>query len=159
MKGVWLKTTGCVCVCVCVCVLVIQSCLTLCNLMDYNPPGSSVHGISQARILEWVAILFSRGSSQPRNWTQAQVFCIARGFFTVWATGEAQTPGCGILNSGPKLIAKVSWAVGFWGPQFLYLRFILRIKYINIDGDNFFSWDHKKNYLIFSLSGLNDFES
>ena len=38
--------------------------------MDCTPPGSSVHGISQARILEWVAISFSRGSSQPRNWTQ-----------------------------------------------------------------------------------------
>jgi len=37
--------------------------------MDYNPPGSSVHGISQARILQWVAISFSTGSSQPRNWT------------------------------------------------------------------------------------------
>ena len=40
-----------------------QSCLTLCDPMNYGPPGSSVHGISQARILEWVAIPFSRGSS------------------------------------------------------------------------------------------------
>ena len=44
-------------------VLVAQSCLTLCNLMDCNPPGSSVHGILQARILEWVAISISRASS------------------------------------------------------------------------------------------------
>ena len=51
------------CVCVCVCVLVTQSCLTLCNSMDYSPPGSSVHRILQARILERVAIPFSRGSS------------------------------------------------------------------------------------------------
>ena len=43
--------------------LVTQSCLTLCDPMDYSPPGSSVHGILQARILEWVAIPFSRGSS------------------------------------------------------------------------------------------------
>ena len=43
-----------------------QSCLTLCNPMNCSPPGSSVHGILQARILEWVAISFSRGSSQPR---------------------------------------------------------------------------------------------
>ena len=50
-------------------VLVAQSCLTLCGPMDYSLPGSSVHGILQARILEWVAILFSRGSSQPRVWT------------------------------------------------------------------------------------------
>ena len=52
-----------------------------------SPPGSSDHGISQARILEWVAVPFSRGSSQPKDRTQ--VFCIARRFFTVWATREA----------------------------------------------------------------------
>ena len=45
-----------------------QSCLTLCNPMDCSPPGSSVHGIAQARILEWIAISSSRGSSQPRHW-------------------------------------------------------------------------------------------
>ena len=53
----------CVCVCVCVCVLVSESCLTLCNPTDCSPPASSVHGISQARILEWVATSSSRGSS------------------------------------------------------------------------------------------------
>ena len=50
-------------------VLVAQSCPTLCDPMDCSPPGSSVHGILQARILEWVAISFSRGSSQPRDKT------------------------------------------------------------------------------------------
>ena len=50
--------------------------------MDYSPPGSSVLGIFQARILEWVAIPFSRGSSQPRHWTC--ICCIAGRFFTVW---------------------------------------------------------------------------
>ena len=49
---------------------VTQSCPTLCNPVDCSPPGSSVHGILQARILEWVAISFSRGSSQPRDQTQ-----------------------------------------------------------------------------------------
>jgi len=58
---------------------VAQSCPTLCNPMDCSPPGSSVHGISQARILEWVAISFSRGSSQPRVW--AHLSCLAGGFF------------------------------------------------------------------------------
>ena len=48
-------------------VLVAQSCLTICNPMDCIPPGSSVHGILQARILEWVAIPFSKESSQPSN--------------------------------------------------------------------------------------------
>ena len=53
--------------------------------MDSSPPGSSVQGILQARILEWVAIPFSRGSSWPRDWTQ--VSCTAGRFFTIWATG------------------------------------------------------------------------
>ena len=57
--------------------------MTLCDPMDCSPPGSSVHGILQARILEWVAIPLSRESSQPRN--QTQVSYIA-GVFTVWAT-------------------------------------------------------------------------
>ena len=52
--------------------------------MDCTPPVSSFHGISQARILEWIAISFSRGSSWPRDWTW--VSCIAGGFFTDWAT-------------------------------------------------------------------------
>ena len=64
-------------------VKVAQSCLTLWDPLDYT-----VHGILQARILEWVAVPFSRGSSQPRDWTQ--VFLIAGGFFTSWATREAQ---------------------------------------------------------------------
>ena len=56
--------------------------------MDYSPPGFSDHEIFQARILEWVAILISRESSWPRDWTQ--VSCIADRFFNVWATREAQ---------------------------------------------------------------------
>ena len=48
-------------------VLVAQLCPTVCDLMDCSPPGSPVHGILQARILEWVAIPFSRGSSCPKN--------------------------------------------------------------------------------------------
>ena len=57
-----------------------------CDPMDCSPPGSSVHEISQARILEWVAISFFMGSSWPRNWIW--VSCIAGRFFTVWATKE-----------------------------------------------------------------------
>ena len=55
---------------VCVCVLVSQLCPTLCNPMDCSPPGSSLHGILQARMLEWIAIPFSRGSSRARDQTQ-----------------------------------------------------------------------------------------
>ena len=58
-----------------------QPCPTLCDHMDHSPPGSSVHGILQTRILEWVAISSSRGSSQPRD--QTQVCCIAGRFFTI----------------------------------------------------------------------------
>ena len=83
----------CVCVCVCTCAracthvcLVAQLCQTLCNPMDCSPPVSSVHGILQAGILEYVAISFSMRSSQPRNGTR--VSFIAGGFFTVWGTRE-----------------------------------------------------------------------
>ena len=66
--------------------LVAPLCPTLCDPMDCSLPGSAVHGILQARILEWVAIPFSRGSSRPRDWTQ--VLLIAGRFFTIWATRE-----------------------------------------------------------------------
>jgi len=57
--------------------------------MDYSPPGSSVHGISQARTLEWVAISFSRVSSQPRY--QTYISCIAGRFFTAEPPGKPYT--------------------------------------------------------------------
>ena len=69
-----------------VCVLLAQSCLTLPYSIDCGLPVSSVHGISQARILEWAAIPFSRGSSQPRDRTQFS--CTASRFFTVCTTRE-----------------------------------------------------------------------
>ena len=62
--------------------VVTQSCTTLCNPTDCSPPGSSVHGILQTRILEWVAISFSKGSSQPTD--QILISCIVGGFFTNW---------------------------------------------------------------------------
>ena len=66
----------------CMCV-----CMTLCGPVVCSPAGSSVHGILQARILEWVAMPFSRGSSPPRDQTRAS--CVAGRFFTIWATMEA----------------------------------------------------------------------
>ena len=63
--------------------LVAQSCPTLCDPVDCSPPGSSVHGILQARILQWVAISFSRGPSWPRD--QTWVSCIAGRYFTIHA--------------------------------------------------------------------------
>ena len=61
-----------------------QLCPTLCNSVDYGLPDSFVHGIFQVRILEWVAIPFSRGSSRPRDGTW--ISCTAGRFFTIWIT-------------------------------------------------------------------------
>ena len=73
----------------CCCCLVTQLHSNLCNPMDCRPPGSSVHGISQARILERVAISFSRGSSQPREWTHVScVSCTGRRILCPSATRE-----------------------------------------------------------------------
>ena len=71
--------------------LVTKSCPTLCGPVDCSPPGSSVHGILQARILEWAAISFFRGTSPPRDRTQ--VSCTAGRFLTNWATREPYHPG------------------------------------------------------------------
>ena len=89
------------------CVLITQSCLTHCDPMNCSLPGSSVLGILQARILEWVAIFFSRGSSQPRDQTWISYF--AGRFFTTespgkpWKDmGEAQSPILSrVLQGGP----------------------------------------------------------
>ena len=80
----WFWTYVLISMCVC---LVSQSCLTLCDPMVCSPPGSSVHGIFQARILEWVAMPFSRESSQPRD--QIQVSHTADRFFIIWVIREA----------------------------------------------------------------------
>ena len=84
-------------------VKVAQLCPTLCEPMDYT-----VHGILQARILEWVAFPFSKGSSQPRDWTQ--VSHIGGGFFTSWATREAQEYWSG--SSRPRNRTGVSCIAG-----------------------------------------------
>ena len=76
----------------------VQLCLTLCNPMDCSPRGSSAYGNLQVRILEWVAMLFSRGSSQSMDWTCIScVSCIAGGFFIHWATWEAHYVEVGSL--------------------------------------------------------------
>ena len=77
--------------------------------MNCSPPGSSVHGIFQARILEWVAISFSRGSSQPRDRTR--VSCTAGRFSADWATREALH---WILRIRLTLHSSVAWDTGRW---------------------------------------------
>ena len=81
----------------CVCAQLLQLCLTLCDPMDCSLPGSSVRGILKARILELVAIPFSRESSQFRDWTG--ISCVACRFFTAWATRE--TLDSHFANKGP----------------------------------------------------------
>ena len=98
----------------CVC-LVAQLCLTLCNPLDCCPSGSFVHGILQTRILEWVAMPSSRGSSQPRD--QTQVSCIADGFLTVWVTREAQL----YIDKNCRNITEVLCILSSISPQWLYL--------------------------------------
>ena len=77
----------------------LQSSRTLCNPVDYSPPGSSVHVILPARILEWVSMPSSKASSWPSN--QTCVYCIAGGFFTSWAIRETQGSGYIALNPYP----------------------------------------------------------
>ena len=94
--GVGQVESVCVCVCVCVCVHArvyphAQSCLTLCHPMDCSPSGTSAHGISQARILEWVAISYSRRSSWPRDRTHVScISCIGRRVLHHCAIWKAQ---------------------------------------------------------------------
>ena len=80
-------------------VSVAQLCMTLCNPKDCSPPGSSVLGILYAKILEWVAILFSSVSTWPRDRTQ--VSCIAGRFFTIWAAKKALS----------KTTSKIVWEI------------------------------------------------
>ena len=119
----------------------LQSHLTLCDPMDFSPPGSSVHGIPQARILEWVSVSCSRGSSQPRD--QIRISCIAGRFFTTEPQGkpipactcfqthnytqstqfkiiveiEFATPAAAGLNSLPLPGSHIPWCSALvWGP-------------------------------------------
>ena len=102
----------------CRCCLVTKLCLTFCDLMNCIPPGSSVHGISQARISEWVAISFSRGSSWPRDRTC--ISCTGRWILYHWATWEAQLSFFFSSLFKPKLSRCGQWesfqiaTVSFW---------------------------------------------
>ena len=74
-----------------------QRCLTLCDPMDCSPPSCSAHGMFQARIREWVAISFSRGSSQPRNWNHGScISCISR--WILYPSFHLGSPGNQVVN-------------------------------------------------------------
>ena len=98
---------------------VAQSCPTLYNPMDCSPSGSSVHGIFQARVLEWVAISFSRRSFQPRDWTRVSHIV----GFTVWATREAQNTG---LWAKPEctrsILVNITWPRMRFQPLYIHVN-------------------------------------
>ena len=104
----------------CVCVLVAQLCTTLCDSMDCSLPGSSVHGILQARTLEWVAFPFSRGSSRLRD--QTQVSCTAGRFFSIWAI---QLGFCLNRKVVPDQLVLLDSSVGTWTTSKINLFFLI----------------------------------
>ena len=100
---------------------VTQSCLTLWGPVDCSLPGSSVHGILQARILEWVAISFPRGSSRPRDPTW--VSHIGGRCFNLWATSEAHVLGKLWTIIGRCMFVRVVFTFSIWDFKSLYITF------------------------------------
>ena len=110
--------------------------LTLSDPMDCSLPGPSVHAVFQARILEWIAMPFSTGSSQPRDWSQ--VSCNAGRFFTIWAT---RCRYCQFLSSPKennffslKSFLKTSFVSSIWqlSPS-VFLALMLTANFLSID--------------------------
>ena len=98
-------------------------CPSFCDHIDCSPPGSSVRGILQARILVWVAIPLSRGSSRPRDWTW--VSCIVGRFFTVWATRDAHsayhtTPNINLVRLDVNVAQESIWMSFSGDPMHLF---------------------------------------
>ena len=89
---------------------VTQSCLTFCDPMDYSPPDSSVYGVFQARILEWVAISFPRQSSRPRDRTW--VSSTPGSLLALWATREDQA--CSLLGCAGSSLCMHTRICGMW---------------------------------------------
>ena len=112
------------------------SCVRLCDPTHCSPSGSSVHGILQARILEWVDIPFSRESSWPRYWTQ--VSCIAGISFTVWATREVQGRGKVSLK-----ILRIKMVPFFCLLSLSYNGAVFNLKYLMSC-----SWEHRNTWKV-----------
>ena len=127
---------------------VTQSCLTLCDPMDCSPPGSSGHGIFQARILKWVAISYSRGSSWARGWTC--VSCIGRWTHYHCTTWEAQRRNAAVaaaksLQSCPTLCDPIDGSPsGSAVPGILQARTLERVA---ISFSNAWKWKVKEKSL------------
>ena len=141
-----------------------QSCPTLCDPMDGSPPGSSVHGILQARVLEWVTISFSRRSSWPRDRTS--ISCIAGWFFTAGPLGKPlpyysefsnEWSYNGILLSFYSDILAPAIGIDYftnlepWSVQNLSIKMFLSLKLYKLINKFNFIWNGKESVFI-SLS-------
>jgi len=135
---------------------VAQSCPTLCDPVDCSPPGSSVHGILQPRILEWVAISFCRGSFRPRDRTQ--ISRIAGRCFNLWATrADLSNPKSDDKYSESNNIRIQIYSIHLkhaWGSQktgFKLSQFgnilIHREMYILLSTEIQEMWDNSKNHI------------
>ena len=100
--------------------------------MDCSPPDSSIHGIFQARVLEWVAISFSKESSQPRDWTR--VSCIAGRHFTTWVTREYQSLSVFIYGVAQSRTRLRDWTELNWS-----FTYVLQYTDVNFDISESFS--------------------
>ena len=99
-----------------------QSCPTLCDPTDCSLPGSSVHGIFQAIVLEWIAISFSRGSSWPRDWTRVSRIVDRR--FTIWAKRHRRWKTRRkkkriFLQRAFVTVNKLKFIINYWGDSVL----------------------------------------
>ena len=115
-------------------VLVAQSCPTLCDPMDCSPPNSSVHGILQARILEWVAMPSSRGSSRPRDRTHISL-CLLHwqaDSLPLLPPGKMEKKGASKFVSSWPQISESSQEARIWAPNASVLRTIRLQQSINL---------------------------
>ena len=119
-----------------------HSCVRFCNPMDCSPPGSSVHRILQVRVLEWIAISFSKGSSWPSDWTR--VSYVAGRFLTNWATREAAAAAKS-LQSCPTLCNPIDGSPP--GPAVPGILQARALEWVAISSSNAWKWKVKVKWL------------
>ena len=126
----------------------LQSCPTLCSHVNCSPPGFSVHDTLQARILEWVAMPSSRGSSQPRDWIQVSSF--TGEFFTIWATREAHI----VFHKSVFSRSPVSKSLGDVGLKYRFLCPVQDLLNLNIWAWVLRVWVFSKHFTLFSYQSM-----
>ena len=132
--------------------LVIQSCLTLCNYLDCRLPGSSVHGILQAKLLAWAAVPFSWISSWPRD--QTWVSCIADRFFTIWTTREEIWIGR-LLNKKWS-IEKTGLKLNIQKAKIIAFCPIISWQIEGEKAEDLFSWAPKSPWMVIEVTKLKE---